>query len=97
LEALSNILKTNASVRPGFPGTEKQIKARGRRPSALIVSRCPETSVKDDARVFDIASKTIHTSLVISGYCFKALISHEIMYFKDNQRVGILSLFVVMW
>ena len=30
-----------------------------------IVSRCLETSVKHDARVFDVASKTIHTSLVI--------------------------------
>jgi len=28
-------------------------------------------------RVFDMASKTIHTSLLIRGYCFSALISHE--------------------
>ena len=39
------------------------MKARGRRPSAFIVSRCLETPVKHDARVFDsMASKTIHTS-----------------------------------
>ena len=43
------------------------MKARGRRPSAFIVSRCLETPVKDDARVFDVAFKTIHTSLVIRG------------------------------
>ena len=61
------------------------MKARGRRPSAFIVLRCLETPVKHDARVsFDLASKTIHTSLVIRGYCFSALISHE----------GILLLFV---
>ena len=56
------------------------MKARGRRPSAFIVLRCLETPVKHDARVFDMASKTIHTSLVIRGYCFSALISHEIVY-----------------
>ena len=38
------------------------MKARGRRPSAFIVSRCLETPVKHEARVFDMASKTIHTS-----------------------------------
>ena len=38
------------------------MKARGRRPSAFIVSRCLKTPVKHDARVFDMASKTIHTS-----------------------------------
>ena len=71
------------------------MKARGCRPSAFIVSRCLETPVKHDARVFDMASKTIHTSLVIREYCFNALISHEIMYFKNNQNVGNLLLFVV--
>ena len=71
------------------------MKARGRRASAFIVSRCLETPVKHDARVFDMASKTIHTSLVFRGYCFSALISHEIMYFKNNQNAGILLLFVV--
>ena len=30
--------KTSASVSSGVPNTEKQIKARGRRPSAFIVS-----------------------------------------------------------
>ena len=60
------------------------MKARGRRPSAFIVSRCLETPVKNDARVFDMASKTIHSSLVIMGYCFSALISHEIMSLKNN-------------
>ena len=42
-----------------------------------------------------MASKTIHTSLVIRGYCFSALVSHESMYFKNNQNAGILLLFVV--
>ena len=45
-----------------------------------------------DAQVFDMASKTIHASLVIRGY-FK--ISHEIMYLKNNQNVRNLLLFVV--
>ena len=71
------------------------MKARGHRPRAFIVSKCLETPVKHDARVFDVASKTIHTSLVIRGYCFSALISHESMYYKNNQNVGILLLFVV--
>ena len=56
------------------------MKAPGRRPSVFIVSSCLETLVKHGARVFDMASKTIHSSLVIRGYCFSALISHEIMY-----------------
>ena len=63
------------------------MKARGHRPRAFIVLRCLETPVKHDTRVFDVASKTIHTSLVIRGYCFSALISHESMYFKNNQRL----------
>ena len=42
-----------------------------------------------------MASKTIHTSLVIRGYCFSALISHESMYFKNNQNAGTLLLFTV--
>ena len=43
------------------------MKAPGRRPSAFIVSSCLETLVKNGARVFDMASKTIHSSLVIRG------------------------------
>ena len=35
--------------------------------------------MKPEARVFDMASKSIHTSLVNRGYCFSALISHVIM------------------
>ena len=57
--------------------------------------RCLETPVKHDAQVFDLASKIIHTSLVIRGYRFSASISLEIMYFNNNQNVGILLLFVV--
>ena len=34
-------------------------------------------------------------SLVIRGYCFIALISHEIMCLNNNQNVGNLLLFVV--
>ena len=71
------------------------MKARGRRPSGFFVRRYLETPVKHDARVFDLSSKTIHASLVIRGYCFSALISHEIMYLKNNQNVGNLFLFVV--
>ena len=44
---------------------------------------------------FDMASKTIHASLVITGYFFSALISHEIMYLENNQNVGNLLLFIV--
>ena len=36
------ISKTRASVSSGYPNTEKWMKARGRRPSAFIVSRCLE-------------------------------------------------------
>ena len=35
----SNISKTSASVSSGVPNTEKQMKARGRWPSAFIDSR----------------------------------------------------------
>ena len=34
-----NISTTRASVSSGYPNTEKQMKARGRRPSVFIVSR----------------------------------------------------------
>ena len=33
------------------------MKARGRRPSAFIVSRCLEALMKNEARVFDMASQ----------------------------------------
>ena len=68
---------------------------RGRRPSAFTVSRCLETPLKHDARVFDLASKNFSTSAVIRAYCFSALISHEIMYLRNNQNVGNLLLSVV--
>ena len=48
----SNISKTSASVSSGVPNTEKQMKARGRRPSVFIVSRCLESLMKHEARVF---------------------------------------------
>ena len=41
----------------GVPNTEKVMKARGRRPSAFIVSRCLEPLMKYEARVFDMASQ----------------------------------------
>ena len=63
--------------------------------SAYIVLRCLEPLMKHEARVFDTAPKTIHTSLVIRGYCFSALISHEIMCLDNNQNEGNLLLFVV--
>ena len=34
------------------------MKARGRRPSAFIVSRCLEPLMKHEARVFEMASQT---------------------------------------
>ena len=55
---ISNISKTSASVSLGVPNTEKQMKARGRRPSAFIVSRCLEPLMKHEARVFEMASQT---------------------------------------
>ena len=52
----SNISKTSARVSSGVPNTEKQMKARGRRPSTFTVSRCLEPLMKHEARVFGIAS-----------------------------------------
>ena len=54
-----NTSKTSASVSSGVPNTEKQMKARGRRPSAFIamVSRCLEPLMKHEARVFGVASQ----------------------------------------
>ena len=49
--------------------------------------------MRHKARVFDMASKSIHTSLVIRGYCFSVLISHKIA-FKNNQNVGNFLLFL---
>ena len=73
---LSNISKTSASVSSGasgVPNTEKQMKARGRRPSAFIVSRCLEPLMKHEARVFEMASQT---SVKISCNFFRR-ISHQ--------------------
>ena len=39
---LRNMSKTSASVSSRVPNTEKQMKARGHRSSAFIVSRCLE-------------------------------------------------------
>ena len=50
--------KTSASVSSVVPNTEKQMKARGRRPSAFIVSRCLEPLMKHEARVFDMTSQS---------------------------------------
>ena len=50
--------KTSASVSSGVPNTEKQMKARGRRPSAFIVSKCLEPLMKHEAGVFDMASQS---------------------------------------
>ena len=35
------------------------MKVRGRRPSAFIASRCSESMMKHEARVFDMASQTV--------------------------------------
>ena len=90
-----NISKPSVRFGAGCPDTEKQVKVRGRRPSAFTVSRCLEIPLKHDARVFDLASKNFRTSAVIRAYCFSALISHEIMYLRNNQNVGNLLLSVV--
>ena len=50
--------KTSASVSSGVPDTEKQMKARGRRLSAFIDSRCLEPLMKHEAQVFDMTSQT---------------------------------------
>ena len=66
----SNISKTSASVSSGVPNTEKQMKARGRRPSAFIVSRCLEPLMKHEAQVFEMASQT---SVKISWNFFRRI------------------------
>ena len=53
----SNRSKTSASFSSGVPNTEKQMKARRRRRSAFIVSRCLEPLMKNEARVFELASQ----------------------------------------
>ena len=47
--------KKSASVSSGVP---KQMKERGRRPSAFMVSRCLEPLMKHEARVFDMTSQS---------------------------------------
>ena len=41
------------------------MKARGRRPSAFIVSRCLKAMMKHEARVVDMAFQTVPHSLEI--------------------------------
>ena len=62
-------------VSSGHPDAEKQMKARGRRPSAFIVSRCLNTPVIHEARVFGIVSQTSGRLLsFIESCCFLLLI-----------------------
>ena len=56
LRVSCTISKTSARVSWGVPNTRKQMKARGRRPSAFIVFECLETLMKPDARVFEMTS-----------------------------------------
>ena len=49
--------KTSASFSSGVPNTKKKMKARRRRRSAFIVSRCLEPLMKNEARVFELASQ----------------------------------------
>ena len=53
----SNISTTSASISSEVPNTEKLMKARRRRRSAFIVSRCLEPLMKYEARVADITSQ----------------------------------------
>jgi len=54
----SNRSKTSASFSSGFANTEKEMKAQRHRWSAFIFSRCLEPLMKNEARVFDMASQT---------------------------------------
>ena len=66
------------------------MKARRRRRSAFIVSRCLDgTSEETRSTSFDMASETTHITLLIMGYRFSAIIFHacEIMFSKSNQNV----------
>ena len=54
------------------------MKARARRPGAFIVSRCLESMMKHEARVFDMASQTVPPSPKMNnaniGCCLKFLV-----------------------
>ena len=45
---LRTISKTRASVSSGYPNTQKQMKARGGRPSAFNVAWCLDTLMKNE-------------------------------------------------
>ena len=55
---LRNVSKTSVSGSSGVPNTEKQMKVRGRRPSAFIVWWCLEPPMKHEAQVFDMTSQS---------------------------------------
>ena len=57
LKCSGNISTTNASISSEVPKTEKLVKARRRRRSAFILSRCLEPLMKYEARVVDITSQ----------------------------------------
>ena len=61
---LCNRSKMSASLSSGVPNTEKRMKARRRRRNAFIVSRCLEPLMKNEARVFELASQASVTILV---------------------------------
>ena len=64
-----SIQKTSASVSSGVPNTEKQMKARGRRPSAFIVLRCLE----HEARVFWYSFLNELPTIIVCYFCFVLL------------------------
>ena len=68
-----NISKTSASVSSGVPNTEKQMKARGRRWSAFIVSRCLEPLMKHEARVFWYSFLNELPTIIVCYFCFVLL------------------------
>ena len=48
----------SAKVSFAVPNPEKQMEARGRSPSAFLVSRCLEPLMKHEALVFEMTSHT---------------------------------------
>ena len=63
------ISKTRASVSSGYPNTEKQIKARGRRPSTFIVARCLDTPVKHELEFWKWLLKCNNRKLCSDMFC----------------------------
>ena len=77
--------KTSASISSGVQNTEKEMKAQHRRQSAFIVSRCLESLMKREAKVFDMTSQPFFFTKRECNMTIFCFIRQVIVICKGNE------------